>query len=501
MESEAQNALIFLESIQEKGIQEIEIDKWDQLQEKLVKSKIQIKITQDNYILYTQDGVILKSELILDNSKKLEIVTNIDQIKYFQWTGEYGQNNRKLGKWIVTWNMEVLKDVGGKVYGKNQLKIIGGRYSQHNRKNSKAQIYERGVYYNNQRFGTWNFIQDNKRIGGGQYNNQGKKNGKWIELNDRYYNLSQITHQGEYKNDNKVGEWKCYLNYEKYKLIGGGIYHQVQEGSIKIGRWIELSDGFSVGSKITLQGDYNNGKKVGSWNYYWNDNNINKLMGGGLYDDSIKIGRWNELINNFGGGQGQSQIAYAGEYYNDKKIGRWNILYQEYWEKNFQIVGGGLYNDLGSIKIGNWIEVSENFGSRRGQSFVTYHGEYKNNKKVGKWYIWYKQFNNRWDSEQIGGGLYDQEGFFKIGMWIEVGDGFEMNMQIIYRGYYQNDEKVGRWDILYREWGREKFEQIGGGSYSEVGSLKIGKWIELVDGSLVSYICEYKDGKVISIQK
>ncbi|CAD8058065.1 unnamed protein product [Paramecium primaurelia] len=163
--------------------------------------------------------------------------------------------------------------------------------------------------------------------------------------------------------------------------------------------------------------------------------------------------------------------------------------------------GGGLYNDLGSIKIGNWIEVSENFGSRRGQSFVTYHGEYKNNKKVGKWDIWYKQFNNRWDSEQIGGGLYDQEGFFKIGLWIEVGDGFEMNLQIIQRGYYQNDEKVGRWDILYREWGSEKFENIGGGSYSEGGSFKIGKWIELVDGSLVSYICEYKDGKVISMQK
>ncbi|CAD8058067.1 unnamed protein product [Paramecium primaurelia] len=275
MEYEAQDALIFLESIQEKGIQEIEIDKWNQLQEKLVKSKIQIKITQHNYILYTQDGVILKSELILDNSKKLEIVTNIDQIKYFQWTGEYGQNNRKHGKWIVTWNMEVLKDVGG--YYDNGLKQ--GLWKEPIKNFwSKAQIYERGLYYNNQRFGTWNFIQDNKRIGGGQYNNQGKKNGKWIELNDRYYNLSQITYKGEYKNDNKVGEWKCYLNYEKYQLIGGGIYHQVQEGSIKTGRWIELSDGFSFGSQITLQGHYNNGKKVGRWNYYWNDNNITKLM-------------------------------------------------------------------------------------------------------------------------------------------------------------------------------------------------------------------------------
>lgn len=57
---------------------------------------------------------------------------------------------------------------------------------------------------------------------------------------------------------------------------------------------------------------------------------------------------------------------------------------------------------------------------------------------------------------------------------------------------------MGKWKV----WEYVKLKNLyfsGGGSYSEGGSFKIGKWIELVDGSLVSYICEYKDGKVISM--
>lgn len=55
--------------------------------------------------------------------------------------------------------------------------------------------------------------------GGGSYNYQGQKDGKWIELSDRYYNFSQVTSVGEYRNGNKVGNWEYYLNYENNKLL------------------------------------------------------------------------------------------------------------------------------------------------------------------------------------------------------------------------------------------------------------------------------------------
>ncbi|CAD8109918.1 unnamed protein product [Paramecium sonneborni] len=492
---------LFKSTIQEKGLLEIEIDSWNKIQERIVKTKIRIAIAQDNYLLYFLNGVVyrklqqfinLNREQIVDDSQNLEILTNLDQIKYLQWLGEYRENKRKFGKWIATWNMEVVKDVGG--YYDNGLKQ--GLWNEPIKNYcSQSQVYERGIYFENQKRGSWIFLKENKRFGGGQYNNQGQKIGKWIELNDQYNHLSQVTCKGEYKNGKRVGKWEYYMLQGEYKLIGVGIYQEMQEESIKNGKWIELGDGFNLGSQVILIGNYSNGKKVGSWNFYWNDNERNELKGGGLYDGSIKIGVWNELINNFGSRQGQSQIIYNGEYHNDKKVGSWNILYQEFWEKNFQKIGGGFYNDQGSIKIGNWIEVSENYGSKRGQSFVTYNGEYKNDQKVGRWDILYKYYNDGWKKEQIGGGQYDLKCSFKIGMWIEVSDGFEMNMQVINKGYYQNGEKVGRWDILHREWGREKFEKIGGGSYGEKGSFKIGEWIELVDGSIVSYKCEYKDSK------
>ncbi|CAD8150614.1 unnamed protein product [Paramecium octaurelia] len=474
---------------------DIQVDKWDQNQERLIKTQIRITIKVDHYIEYSLDGVVLRNELIYDDSNYPEIATNLDQIKHLNWLGEYGCNKRKFGKWVVTWNSKVLKDVDG--YYDNGLKQ--GLWNEPIRNYwSKAQVFERGVYYNNQKCGTWIFIQENKRIGGGQYNNQGQKDGKWVELSDSYYNLSQVTYKGEYKNGNKVGKWEYYLNSETNKLIGGGIYQEAVKGSIKSGKWIELSDSFSIGSQITQEGYYNNGKKVGGWNIIWNDNNINKKIGGGLYDCSIQVGRWIELIKDFGGGQGQSQIIYNGEYQNGRKVGRWNIMYQEYWEKYFVNVGGGLYDEQSSIKIGQWIEVSENFGSRKGQSFVNYIGEYKNSDRIGQWDIWYKYYVDGYKNKKIGGGLYDNRGSSKIGMWVEVCDGFEMNLQIIYKGEYQNGKKVGRWDTYYMPWGKEEFKKIGGGQYGEGGQIKIGKWIELIDGSVSSYECEYKDGKIIN---
>lgn len=51
-------------------------------------------------------------------------------------------------------------------------------------------------------------------------------------------------------------------NFNKFKLSGGGLY---DENGVKLGKWIELSDGFSINSKIISNGEYKNDKKVGRW--------------------------------------------------------------------------------------------------------------------------------------------------------------------------------------------------------------------------------------------
>ncbi|CAD8150632.1 unnamed protein product [Paramecium octaurelia] len=43
-----------------------------------------------------------------------------------------------------------------------------------------------------------------KCLMGGLYK-QGLKNGKWIDLNDNFWNLIQIIYYGEYKNGKKIG--------------------------------------------------------------------------------------------------------------------------------------------------------------------------------------------------------------------------------------------------------------------------------------------------------
>ncbi|CAK67651.1 unnamed protein product (macronuclear) [Paramecium tetraurelia] len=49
-----------------------------------------------------------------------------------------------------------------------------------------------------------------------------------------------------------------------------------------------------------------------------------------------------------------------------------------------------------------------------------------------------------------GGGSYDEEGN-KLGNWVEVSEDFSEESQVTYVGVYNNGKKVGRWDIWYQE--------------------------------------------------
>lgn len=50
-----------------------------------------------------------------------------------------------------------------------------------------------------------------------------------------------------------------------------------------------------------------------------------------------------------------------------------------------------------------------------------------------------------------GGGSYDEEGQeIKIGKWTEKSDGYLDRSQVTYNGEYKNDKKVGRWDIMFK---------------------------------------------------
>ncbi|CAD8167789.1 unnamed protein product [Paramecium octaurelia] len=352
---------------------------------------------------------------------------------------------------------------------------------------------------NGQKFGKWQAKWKDEILEnvGGEYSKLGQKQGLWKDIIEDYWTHAQVYEVGEYLKDQKIGLWKIIYDKEE---IGGG---QFNNESCKSGNWIELCDNFWDLKQVTYCGEYINGNKIGGWDIQFKNKvqnqNIEKI-GGGSYDvkgSNLKIGKWIELSDEF---YEDNQVSYNGEYQKGFKFGRWNTYLK--FDGNYEAIGGGLYDWEGNgKKIGIWIELSEGFNESN--QFI-FQGEYQNGIKVGRWNSYFK-FNGK--KEQIGGGQYDEEERgHKIGKWIELNDLScrSRYVQVLYSGEYINNKKVGIWNTYFRDRILSKnFEIIGGGSYDEkTPGIKIGKWIELGQnfgdglGQLLLFnIGEYKNGQ------
>ncbi|CAD8156913.1 unnamed protein product [Paramecium octaurelia] len=476
---------------------------WKLLGSKLKQIYFHIRQNKGQELHYIYNGEIIQTVEHNESETRPQIITNLEVVKHLKWMGKLEKNANKVGLWTATWKGEILNGVGGhySLEGKKQglwKETINNFYDF-------ARVYEFGEYVNDLKQGIWKYMYENKQLGGGQYNQQGEKNGKWIVLSDVFSDTSQITYNGVYKNGNKVGRWDIMFRQncdQRFENIGGGLYDE--HSSNKSGKWTELSDGFSDYFQVVQVGEYKNGHKVGRWDILSRQNQKQKFLiniGGGSYQEgsSIKIGKWVELhdaINN------DMQITYNGDYKNGKKVGRWDAYFWFNWDQKFQLIGGGLYDDKTSIKLGRWTELSDRFSK---YSQVINIGEYKDGKKIGKWDTLFMDVYHYSKYEEIGGGLYNDEGSIKIGKWIELSDAFTDKQQITYIGEYNNGKKIGRWNINFQggclQTQSSKQQYSGGGAYDEESQLKIGKWIDLTDNftshSIVTYNGEYKYGKKV----
>ncbi|CAD8089232.1 unnamed protein product [Paramecium primaurelia] len=192
-----------------------------------------------------------------------------------------------------------------------------------------------------------------------------------------------------------------------------------------------------------------------------------------MYISGVQDGMWKEVNERF---QNDCKIFYFGQFDIGKKIGRWNVIFQD-TIMNFR--GGGDYDNQG-MKTGRWVDQNNNFFREQ---------------KSGKYYvdlILKKQF------ESIGSGQYDEKGI-KHDFWIEpiehiwrqikfgCSDCNQLGLNNLLRQYQNNGEKIGRWEILYKEENSEKFELIGGGCYDENGMIS-GEWAKV--DSKFSYSCQ-----------
>ncbi|CAD8129449.1 unnamed protein product [Paramecium sonneborni] len=453
-------------------IQEHEIEKWDDCNCQISKKTVQITFTQNQQILYLQDGAIHRKKQIHD-TKNLEIFSNMDQIENLLWKGQNGLNKEKIGKWIISWYGEVLVSVGG-YYEIGQKHGLWKEMIQQFQ--IYAQVFQVGEFQHDLRRGQWNIIYHNQKM-------------QFIKI---------IQCHIQYIKGMKIGKWDTMYcrNFEKYyKQIGGGSYIQKQDGnSGKYKMWIELWEGFNDNAQVIYIGEYNiKSMKVGQWDvkYYQKYDNQYRKIGGGTYveyqnNSSGKIGNWLDLWEGF---KSTAQVIYNGDYNQQgKKIGRWNILLLDKFDYNSNSkIGGGYYEeqqDDTSVKMGMWMEFWEGF---KDNAQVTYVGGYNiKGVKMERWNIWHQEKYGDDKNNQIGGGQYEeqQDGIcVKVGMWIEVWEGFNDNAQVTYSGQYNlNGVKVGQWEIMYRKNEDEPFKKIGGGQYYQQRkdfSIKTGGWIEI----------------------
>ncbi|CAD8085729.1 unnamed protein product [Paramecium primaurelia] len=387
--------------------------------------------------LYSQNG--------LKNGRWSDLHDNYHEGNKVILNGEYLEG-QKVKKWNI-----VLKgtQIGGGYY--NEIGEKDGNWIElHNNFNENNQIIEQGQYKNGQRIGQWDFKQDGKIIGGGQYSLIGNKDGIWTELHNYYSKDNLICYQGQYQNGKKCNKWKILYKSEEesyQEIIGGGNY---SENEIKIGGWIELHEYFSNFGQVVYEGIYSNGKKNQIWDIkFRNISSEFVVIGGGQYDSKgIKQGEWKELHPNF---SFQTQIFYKGIYINGKKSGEWEIKLKQD-EKNLMALGGGLY-DENQLKNGQWIDLYENF---KNHCQVRYKGEYYKGKKQGTWQIKFRESTLSKIEIEIGNGDYDENGI-KTGEWVELDDQFEDMEQIRYQGKYVEGIKTGIWKRQKRINGKGNF--------------------------------------------
>ncbi|CAD8129516.1 unnamed protein product [Paramecium sonneborni] len=344
---------------------EKEVENFNFLNSKIEKIHIQIKFNSNQQIIYSQNRVIVRVTQGHDVLDKKEMFNNMDQIHNLSWQGYYGKNKENHGKWIAFWNKDLLINVGGQSQIIYYILCYKDGQKKAPRKDpflndmKQSQILETGEYYYDFRIGKWNIIFQNVKIGGGI------KQGKWVELDEGFYlcnrlllkiGLWDIMYDGDGKRSKQLQ--KIYKN-KKNVFSGGGSYDQ-EGNQQKIGKWVEIDDGYYKENLVIYNGLYNiKGKKIGLWctMQCFNGEKEYKQIGGGQYDqegNQKKIGRWVKLDEGF---SFSKYVIHNGEYnINGMKVGKWDILHCNDGEEEYkQIIsiksGGGLYDYEGTQKI------------------------------------------------------------------------------------------------------------------------------------------------------
>ncbi|CAD8165546.1 unnamed protein product [Paramecium pentaurelia] len=227
----------------------------------------------------------------------------------------YYKNGLKIGKWNIhiKENDEQQLTIGGTY---DNLGQKNGCWSELSNcfHQSHFTIFN-GYYKNGIKYGKWIIQHKMKQsnqieiIGDGEYNAQGLRNGDWIEIFQNYDQYAQITFKGKYINGLKQGQWDILYQNDK---IGGGNYNKDGE---KQGKWTEVHENFNLQKfNILFEGKYMQGKKQGQWKMIIQSREEQKEQICGSYEQNgLKSGEWIEINQKYE----QFNVVYQNGIQND----------------------------------------------------------------------------------------------------------------------------------------------------------------------------------------
>ncbi len=233
------------------------------------------------------------------------------------------------------------------------------------------------------------FIQAQAQIN--KTDEKGNRVGYWIIKGAD----DKLLAKGRYNDDGqKDGEWKYYLS-PVGRYTGTPDVEGYYSNGVPHGKW-QVTESRS---KVSLKGKFNLGKMEGTWIFY-NEDNVK--VAAGFFEDGVRQGQW--LLFKDG------QVMGRGLYENGLKVGRWE--YDYYVERGTVRIKGG-YDHSNSRSEGKLeyykVERHPKFGT---EELLVGTGSFLNGLRSGRWI----EYNPGLRGELIATGYYDGEGC-KTGMW------------------------------------------------------------------------------------
>ncbi|CAK68069.1 unnamed protein product (macronuclear) [Paramecium tetraurelia] len=330
--------------------------------------------------------------------------------------------------------------------------------------------------------------------------------------------------------------------FGKYKIImtkciqivsfnrGGGSY----EDGLKSGEWIEIHDNFQDNFKIIIEGEYDMGKKAGTWTSKIRQPSSQQqsiIIGGGNYNDGLKTGEWTELDQNYekqwNFTKGKNQLNHLLRNISRREkslnLGYKNKQYQNVSNLLIQVGEAHIYIQVKKMENGlsqmiilesiiSYSQIVESLLSHQQRRVLKWEESWKlrNLIKRGNQEI---QLNDREDVFLMsykfrGGGEYDDQGS-QTKKWIELYQNFwkqsvlinNRDCRVIFQGKYQDGKKEGKWESLFQSDSNHDYALFGGGLYNR--GLKHGPWIEFQEKITLSpqqhlIVSKYDNGKGIN---